>query len=319
MKHPLDEFPWPKSPTLEIGNTYQLPFEFVVPSEIPHQVCRHLHRHEQVHWEHCQLPPSIGSHPRQSQLKHKILDDLAPETLNIRYRVRFQVFETSNKTGITRAIGEWTQPVHILPSRNERAPLLVPVRSKHYCLSKQKRSWGLYRRQLGTLSVKAEQPPAIQVRSKRDAPATMITMNLQYTTISGSPPALKSIHPRLNILNFCAQEPWPDFPNVIDSELCPWHHVCDPRAVPLQACPLESVKWQIYPSDNIVEHQKGYTTHAASLQVPIILPRHLVYPPTIFSCLVGRAYSVKLSLSYCVKEQWIKTSKITVAVPVQIC
>ena len=126
---------------------------------------------------------------------------------------------------------------------------------------------------------------------------------------------LKTIHSKLNVLNFCAHEPWPDFPDVMDSELCPWHHVCDVPAVLLQVCPLDSVKWQISPADKSVEHQQGFTTHTASLQVPIILLGHLAYPPTFFSCPVGRVYSVELTLSYCVEQQWIKTSKVAVVVP----
>lgn len=318
MQQPLTELPCSKSASLKIGSTYILPFEFVVPPEIPHNVCRHSHRHEQVHWEHCQLPPSMGQRSIR-QLKDSVADDMAPEGIDIMYSICLRVFESYHKTGIIRTITEWTHPVHIRSSRKERAPLLISQESRYYCLSKEKKVIGGWcPRALGTLSVKTAQPVAIQSHRQSGLPATMITANLQYTTTAGSsPPELQSIHPRLDILTFSSLEPWPDFPDLIDSSICPYHNGLNVRTVPLQPCQLGPIKWQTSVSEKDLKEEP--TTYTASVQIPVIFPDKTAYNPTCFSCLIARTYSVKLSFLYRVEGQWGKASKITVAVPVQIC
>lgn len=313
MQQPLTELPFWKSAKLEIGSSYLLPFEFIVPAEIPHNVCRHSHRHEQVHWEHCQLAPSMGQQSIR-QLKDQSVDGMAPEGIDIMYSICLRVFESCHKTGTIRTIAEWTRPVHIRPSRKERAPLLIPQDSRYYCLGKEKKVIGGWcPRALGTLSVKAAQPAAIQWHPSSGIPATKITANLQYTTTAQSPPPeLQSIHPRLDILTFFSLEPWPDFPDLIDSSLCPYHNGLNVRTVSLQPCQLGPLEWQTFNS-------KESTTYTASVQVPVIFPNEMAYIPTFVSCLVARTYSVKLSFLYRVEGQWSRTSKTTVIVPVQIC
>lgn len=319
IEQPLAELPYLKSASLKIGTEYLLPFEFVVPLEIPHNACRHSHRHEQVHWEHCQLPPSMGLQSIQ-HLKDQIMDDMALEGIDITYLICFRVLDSCRKTGLARTVAEWKHPVHISSTRKERAPLLIPQESRHYCSSKEKKVIGGWRpRELGTLSVKTAQPAAIQSHQQSDIPSTMITANLQYTTTVGlAPPKLLSIQSRLDVLTFSSLEPWADFPDLIDSSICPYHNGSHMRTVSLQSCQPGATKWQMSFSEKDIREES--TTYTASLQVPVIFPEdappHL---PTFFSCLVARTYSVRLSLLYHVQGQWSKTSKTTVTVPVQIC
>ncbi|OJJ84618.1 uncharacterized protein ASPGLDRAFT_1516534 [Aspergillus glaucus CBS 516.65] len=318
MQQPLTELPHSKPASLEIGTTYLLPFDFIVPAEIPHNVCRHSHRHEQVHWEHCQLPLSMGQRSIR-QLKDSIVDDMAPEGIDITYSICLRVFESCRKTGIIRTIAEWRHPVHIRSSRKERPPLLIPWESRYYCLSKEKKVIGGWcPRELGTLSVKTAQPAAVQSHRQFGLLTTTITANLQYTTSARSPPPeLQSTHPQLNILTFSSLEPWPDFPDLIDSSMYPYHNRLNMRMMPLQPCQLGALEWQTSISEKDLRQES--TTYTASVQVSVILPDKTAYIPTFLSCLVARIYSMKLSFLYRVEGQWGKTSKITVTVPVQIC
>lgn len=59
MDQPLYDMACQKSKALQIGTEYRLPFEFVVPAELLPYACQKHHRHEKVHWEHLQLPPSL--------------------------------------------------------------------------------------------------------------------------------------------------------------------------------------------------------------------------------------------------------------------
>lgn len=302
MQQSLDKLPISKSSTLAVGTQYRIPFEFVVTAEIPHNVCRHPHRHEQVHWEHYQLPPSIGSRSKCQIAKH-----LEAESFSILYSVCFRVLKNSRKTGIARTTAEWTQPVHIGSSRKERPPLFLPESSKYYCLEKSKAVIGGWCRRLGTLSINTAEPASILSHS----PATTATMNLQYDTGTGSPlPDIQYIHSKLNVFTLCTLESWTDFPDLMDPSAYPWHHHCGTRMVPLQPHPLESVKWKLSPPDNY-KPTNGLTRYTASISVPIILPGHPEYLPTFFSCLVARTYSVQMSLWYSVEGQWAKASKIS--------
>jgi len=316
MQQPLAKLTCSKSTSLEIGSTYLLPFEFVVPPEIPHNACRHLHRHEQIHSEHCQLPPSMDQRSFR-QLKDRIVDYMAPEGIEITYLICLWVFESCRKTGIIRTIAEWRCPVHIHSLRKERAPLLIPRKSQFYRLSNEKKIIGGWCPQaLGTLSIKTAQPAAIQSHLQSGLPATTITASLQYTTTAQiTPPELQSIHPRLYILTFSSLEPWPDFPDLIDSSICPYHNVLNVRTVSLPSCQLGSIKWQTE------KDLRGESiAHTASVQVPVVFPEDApAHLPTFFSCLVARTYSVKLSFTYRVEGQWSRTSTIEVTVPVQIC
>lgn len=319
MQQPLIGLEYSKLISLEIEKAYHLLFEFVVPSEIPHHVCRHAHRHEQVHCEHSQLPPSMGSRCHL-QPKHVVMKDMAPEGVDITYSICLRVFKTCRKTGVIRPIAEWRHPVHIHTSRQERAPLLIPPESRYYCFSKDKKVVGRWCRPLGILSIETAQPAAIQSHLPSGIPATTITANLQYTVIAGSPPPeLLSIHPRLNILTFSSLEPWPDFPDLIDSSMCPYHNACNMQTVLLQPCQLR-IEWQTLTSEKNLGHKKGLITYTASVQIPITFPEDMsVHLPTFFSCLFALTYSVRLSFLYHVEGQWGKASKVNVTVPVQIC
>lgn len=310
MQQPLDKLPLSKSSTMAIETQYRIPFEFVVPAEIPHNVCHHPHRHEQVYWGHYQLPPSIGSHS-ECQLP----ESLASEAVKITYSLCFWILKNSPKTGTVRTIAEWTQPVYIRPLRRERPPLLLPESSNYYCLEKGKAVVGGWCRQLGTLTINTAEPAAILSNS----PVTVVTMNLQYDAVTGSPlPKIQSIYSKLNCLTFSTPESWTDFPDLMDPSTYPWHHRCDTRMVPIKPHQLGSVRWELCSPD---EHEQTneFTRYTASISVRIVLPEHTTYCPTFFSCLVARSYSVQLSLWYPVEGQWTKASKITVTVPVQIC
>jgi len=271
MEQPLSELSYSKSASLEIGTTYLLPFEFVMPTKIPQNVCRHSYRHKQVHSEHCQLPPSMDQRSIW-QFKDQIVDYLAPDGINITYSICLRVFESCHKTGIIRTVAEWRHPVHTRSSQKERAPLLTPGESRYYCLNREKKLIGGWRpRALGTFFVKAAQPAAIQSHRESGLPATAIAVNLQYTTAAQiTSQELQSIHPRLDILTFSSLEPWPDFPNAIDSSICPYHNGLNIRTVPLQPSQFGPINWQTSVLEKDLSEDS--TTYTASLQIPVIFP-----------------------------------------------
>lgn len=114
----MDKAPWTGS--FQAWTEYQLPFEFVAPSEIiPHNISRHPYRHEKICLERYQLPPSLGPNSRRL-LRDKSLDDLAP----------FILFGCECSGNVTSTVGiepiaECTHPVHIYRARSPEALFTV--------------------------------------------------------------------------------------------------------------------------------------------------------------------------------------------------
>ncbi|PLB47540.1 hypothetical protein P170DRAFT_426785 [Aspergillus steynii IBT 23096] len=292
MKQPTGTHSSGISKALEAETQYRIPFEFVVPAELPHHICHHHRHHEQVYWEHTQLPPSIGTAVDFGRGEIAMRDDMAPAILFITYGIRVRIYsDKTQQNGGPAAIGEWTYPVHIRPQRKENPPVWVPDGSKFYCM-------------------------------RQDRQITKGIRRRPYTATRQDPlPEISGLDLRLKAVTTYGAEIWSDFPDLTDPSL--WISSQDYYAdtVPLHSSSDHQLIWQkssvcedpIYPANISVD-----LTHTTALELPITLPGHLNLPPSFHSCLVSRVYSLKPSLHVRIAGQWTNT-KISLTVPIQIC
>lgn len=300
----------------EAPTEYKIPFEFVVPAELPHHICHHRRQHEQVYWEHTQLPPSIGTPTDLDSGKFKNWNELAPAILSITYRIHVRIrSDKSPKDGDPSTIGEWSYPVRIHPQRKERPPIWIPDGSKFYCMRQDRQiTKGFSRCPVGLLSAWAEQPPAVRVQP---TPNSSIQINLQYTATRQYPlPGISGLDLKLQAFTAYGAETWPDFPDLTDTSS--WISSQDYYTdnVPLLRSPGHPLVWREDPL--CATNTNDHVTHTAILKLPIALPRNMSLPPSFYSCLVSRTYSLKLSMHLRPAGQWTNT-KISLIVPVQIC
>lgn len=309
MDQPLYDMACQKSKALQIGTEYRLPFEFVVPAELLPYACQKHHRHEKVHWEHLQLPPSLR---KSSQRYDEQTEDMTTRAIAIQYHVRFKILERSQKHGRLLTIGDWAQPVHIRSPRLERAPLLVLQNSKFYCLSQQKHiTRGLCRRRLGLLS--AQTTTQLSIDQGEISAVRPIKINLKYNTTARSPlPKLSRIQPELNALTSFGLTPWSDFPDLTEPSTWDRHNDYREHTICLKPATLAFLHWRRDPGVRDTEY-------TATLEMPITFPSHLPSIPTFYSCLAARTYSLRISLCFVVEEQRSKTSTVSLTIPLQIC
>ncbi|KAE8377032.1 hypothetical protein BDV26DRAFT_305170 [Aspergillus bertholletiae] len=319
MDQPLYDMSCQKVGMLQIGTEYRLPFEFVVPAELLPHVCQRHHRHEQLQWEHLQLPPSFG---KRSQAYDEQTEDMTAGAIAIQYHVRFSIMKKSQKDGRVTIVGDWTQLVHIRSPRLERPPVLIPENSTFYCLSQEAYIIkGLCRRRLGLLSAQTSAQLSVD---QRDLSAVRpIRINLKYNTTAGSPlPTISCIQAELSALTSFGLTPWSDFPDLTEPATWDRYNECHEHNVPLKIAGPAFLHWRrANPGARGNTHQAfpvadtGYTT---TLEAPITFPSRLPSTPTFYSCLVARTYSLRMSLRFEVEEQQSRTSTISLTVPLQI-
>jgi hypothetical protein len=285
--------------------------------------CKHPRYHEQIHWEHTQLPPSLGTVSQNCCYDYKGSDNLTPANVSITYRIVFRIFKTC-KHGEPRTIGEWTQLIHIHSPRIEQPPLLITEDNILYRMSRRRFvTEGMRRRRIGHLSAHATQPAAIhycppsQTNSTSNKLTTNVRINFQYQTTSGRPlPDLRKGRLELNAITSFAVEPWSDYPNLMDQSDLNAHYAHYIKAVSVPSLSARKMLWK---RDSVQDDGMLTEIYTGVLDLPIVLPDKTSFPPTFHSCLVSRTYSLRLELFFEPCSQWAASCKLSLTVPVQIC
>lgn len=305
--------------TFESGRTYQIPFEFVVPSELPMHVCCHSCANPQVQQQHLQLPPSQG-HASQYFDAH----DGASSQEDVSYRINFTLWQYGHphKTRPTKKLHEAHQPIYILPRSQERAPILVPHKSRQYRLRAEKAlAKGLLRPTLGSLTALATQPPGIEIAQgprprKNGDMSTNLRIDLSFRTKNSDqpPPRLLSCKFKLWTMTFYGLDRWQDFPDQINPFHWTSRQTLWSETVSLNSTPA-LVDWKILPREKL-DSGEG-TVYSASIDTVVVLPTGYVYLPTFHSCFISRVYSLQVSLVF-QSHKARQSTPVRLAVPVQI-
>ncbi|OQE35167.1 hypothetical protein PENCOP_c014G08392 [Penicillium coprophilum] len=208
--------------TFQPGQSYRIPFKFIVPEELPIHACHHQCANHQIQQEHLRLPASLCYRATKSYEIH----DMSPEMAQVVYGINFALWQRGGNAGRLEKIQESTHPVQILPTRNEHPPILIPSKNGYYKLRAEKSLFtGMLRHAYGKLAACSTQPAAIQLQSlhpTRIDASTSVKIDLRFdASHSGQlPPSLLGTEFQLRAMTFFGQEPWQDYPD--RSEVSTW-------------------------------------------------------------------------------------------------
>ncbi|CAI7589202.1 unnamed protein product [Penicillium viridicatum] len=300
--------------TLKPGKSYRMPFKFIVPEELPVHACQHQCANHQIQDEHLQLPASLSYRGTQCNKIH----DMSPKMVEVVYSINFGLRQQNGNAGRSKKIQEATHPVHILPTRNEHPPILVPGKNNCYRQRAEKSlSTGLLRHSRGKLAACSAQPPAIQLQSPQptntDA-STSVRMYLRFdpSHLRQLPPSLLAAEFQLRAMTFFGVESWQDYPDLSDISTWGSRREFWSDYVALTLNNEIKLDWK-------AQEEGDRTIFTGSIEACVSLPTHRRYPPTFHSCLVSRVYALKATLFYRVHGQARRRSSISVSVPVEIC
>ncbi|KAG8672355.1 hypothetical protein FPOAC2_05738 [Fusarium poae] len=169
LRMPIPESALPENGVLEAGYTYQVPFSFVIPYQLPSAACKH--RDPRIRERHLQLPPTVGT------WEH---DDMAVHTICINYAVEAR---GSFKTGKNKSMTlERTHPVKVMPFVPEQPPLHIVPGNPRYMLSQEKTiRKDILSSKLGFIRASTNQPDSVIITADKLQPADCpLNINLEF-------------------------------------------------------------------------------------------------------------------------------------------
>ncbi|KAK3900139.1 hypothetical protein C8A05DRAFT_36230 [Staphylotrichum tortipilum] len=336
MPVPDDVYPIPR--VLQPGQTYTIPFNFVVPNQLTINACNHDRLSDQLQDHHVLLPPSVGGWER---------DDMAPRMAQIEYAIKARVIRDEPSGRKTR-IMEASQPIQILPATPEEPPLSITENDHLYRMRKTKTlRKNLLSTKLGRITASATQPsPAILSPDGRRVmahPLAQITLTFDPESPRILPPTVTSVSSKLTAHTYFSSGTISSFPNLGE-----WNAPYTPdrrgqffTSVPLPTTTLsEQPAWTPSPPAVTARRDSGYGSdsspppsprshrqsldcgaagqqHTTTLTIPLSLPtdkKTLI--PTFHSCIASRVYTVQLTLA--LASRGGSVNNVTLTVPLQI-
>lgn len=229
---PIDAESIPEDRLLKAGQTYSIPFTFVVPEKLLPQSCTHSPTNHKIHDLHLNLPPSLGD-PLAASIGNILLDDMAPEMAVVSYAVKVRLFHGRNSSGKLKLITDITKKLRIMPASAEQRPIPFPGGLKDdYRPRKEKEiKRGMFKGgKLGCLIMESSQPKSLRLPPLRSTSSpkhnfssaysshppvtTMATVNLRFDPKDPSfpPPKLSTLTTKLKVATFFSSTPLSDLP-----------------------------------------------------------------------------------------------------------
>lgn len=337
LEMPIADSSYPVPRVYEAGQTYTVPFHFVVPSQLTINACNHNIDSQFVQDSHLLPPPSMGAWDGR--------DDFSPDMTTVEYSVVARLLRDDGASGKRDKIMEATHPIRVLPAYPEQAPLDITTRDRTYIMSKTKSlRKSILSGKVGRVTVSAKQPRAAMLSPDgKSASGTTAELELAFepSMSQAQPPTITSITSKITSITYYCSGPINSLPNMGE-----WMRAfgADPRGsypttTTLPSAPIDEVRWQQVARPRMAQDQaesasesdhsvhgiksapKGTkngpsTYHAARLLVPIELPTHKkMFVPTFHSCIASRAYVLWLSVTL---SSGSASSTVTVGVPLQV-
>lgn len=318
---------YPEGQTLKAGVPYHFPFVFAVPQQLLLRSCQHGVENDVIRDAHYRLPPSLGD--KELSAGQKTMDDMAPEMASVRYGIFAKVTEVKMRGDDCwrSTLSSKARRVRVVPISEEHPPLDVHADDGEYTMRREKAiKKGMLKGKLGTLTMEAHQPQAVNVRSYDNPEArtdSMATIALRFDPLNAAslPPKLGSLCSKLKVNTYfssTARRAVPtkarslmDLTQGLHSEYLnlssrcvanvEWkkHDPSKPEALQRRdsATSLTTGDTGATTIPDPSESYKGGEYYTAHVLVPLQLPKNRAFVPTFHSCLISRTYIVKLELS----------------------
>ncbi|KAK4181932.1 hypothetical protein QBC36DRAFT_1763 [Triangularia setosa] len=351
MVMPVPESTYPLPKVLETGETYTIPFNFVIPSQLTINACNHKRLSDQLQDHHVLLPPSMGGGWEK--------DDMAPRMARVEYSIKARVLrETISSTGprpenttVRRTrIMEGTHNIQVLPSTPEEPPLNITPKDRLYTMSKSKtlRKSFILSTKLGKITAEAHQPSAAVISAdgnslvSRPSMRVSLTFDPENPSNITSPPQITGVSGKLTAHTFFSSGTISHFPNLGEQWNTPY--VTDRRGqffTSVSLPPVSSIPeapWtqkmrnqrrdsgystESSSSPAAKEKQKSPVYFTSTVDIPITLPTDKkTFVPTFHGCIASRVYTLSLSLNITTPSDKKKKSnggtRVNLTVPLQI-
>jgi hypothetical protein len=240
LAQPISAHALPTRPkVLLAGQTYSVPFTFVIPAQLLPRACNHKTANHAVRHAHLQLPPSFGD-PDLSGYGGHLLDDLAPEMARVSYFIKARLIKTkelSHDTEEEVTISERVRKIRVKPAYEEAPPLDIEENAPSYTTGRTRIDEraeynlraekvvkkGLFKGKAGRLSAEATQPASIHLpfveADRRDSihspVSTMARVRVRFDPAEDNiqPPRLDTLVSKLKVTTFFASAPRKEFPS----------------------------------------------------------------------------------------------------------
>lgn len=347
LNQPLDKSTLPASRIMTAGQTYTVPFEFVVPTQLLPNTCHRDCEDDQVRAAHLQVPPSLGD---ESSLgcDGKLLDDLASKMARISYSIVVTIMRKHEASSTPVTLAQASKPVRVAPAVDEKPPPALK-----FTTAKTIRK-GLAMKRLGRLVMEMWQPNSLRLPGGglqgSSPPTTSASLALRFDPAGNDlPPKLGRLDCKLQVINFYSiahchqlasydrfplettQEAYSEFLLLSSRNMAgvQWikhtsgTNAIDPPPYDPSISQGESGDNGQFYIDQPTKHDGGvhkpstststgrpyYTT---DLVVPIQLPSDKAFVPTFHSCFISRTYRLCILLSLST------TASLTLKVPIQV-
>ncbi|KAK3292253.1 uncharacterized protein B0H64DRAFT_225153 [Chaetomium fimeti] len=208
MVMPIPESTYPVPRVLETGQTYTVPFNFVIPSQLTINACNHARLSDAMQDHHVRLPPSLGGWER---------DDMAPLMAQVEYKITARVLrhDGDHKTRIMEA----NQPLRVLPASPEDPPLNITAKDRLYRMSKAKTlRKNILATKLGRITAEAIQPGAavLSADGRRVMSHPMAHIRLAFDAASprALPPTITGVTAKVTAHTYYSSGTIASFPNL---------------------------------------------------------------------------------------------------------
>lgn len=196
LRIPLDPNDVPNPKVFKAGETYTIPFTFVVPHSLAGSSCNCEVRSQY----HLRLPPTVG---------HWKGDDQAPLISSIQYSITVKAMKKYRPDARPLKVLDGHRVVNFLPATIEEPPLYMAALDTRYKPSQAKNvrkalSWS----KIGLLKASVSQPKCVLLSlDGRTSSTSVARITLEFVPIKVSthPPTINSVSGKLSsVTSFCA-------------------------------------------------------------------------------------------------------------------
>lgn len=314
LLQPVDVECLPENRIAKAGETYPVPFQFVVPDRLLPYCCSHKVDNEEVKFAHLHLPPSLGGAMPTGE-GQPLLDDLSPDMSKITYSIRARLAKRS-PAGRQIDIVDKAKNVRIVPAREEQPPIHVEDDNRDFTMRKEKSvRKGLFKigKKVGRLTAEAAQPNSFRLpppkKQTQEPVSTVATINLRFDPqhTDDQPPQLGSIVSKLRAYTFFGAAPYKMMPFAKDMDNWSTLHGMYPETVELSTRSLTTPSWtrqepnsstpispvvlarrpSTFSTDSTVSIPEPSASYAGShffttsLVLPLALPKHKTFVPQL--------------------------------------
>lgn len=209
---PIPESTYPVPRVYEVGRTYAVPFNFVIPDYLTLSACSHKTVSDAVCAHHLCLPPTLGTWDR---------DDMTPDMARVEYTVRARLYREEVMEKTRTKVLDACQVINVMPSFTEQPPLNITPADSMYSMAKTKSvRRSILSPKTGKVTLIAAQPGAIMLSADRStATTTSARIDLQYEASPAcqSPsnlPKITEVTSKVSAVTFFGGNSIRDFPNM---------------------------------------------------------------------------------------------------------